>query len=224
VRPAPGLLDSPNSTRLGGLGGSAGINLKRDQRQMPNTTTSTLIALCAALSLATPGLAADTTKVSHGTTVTGKVTVQKVDVPTRHLTVKTAAGEVTTLKAPESLTNFANLKPGDVINATYERETEIVLSPPNKPLPQDAETLVAARAAKGELPKGAAAAKLTVSGAVVSVDKTNNKIKLVSPQGGQVHEFDVTSTDGKKMLQTIKPGDKITAYITESLLISTTRG
>lgn len=188
-----------------------------------NSTTSTLVALCAAISIATPALAADAATVARSATVTGKVTVQSVDVPGRHLTVKNAAGEVTTVKVPETLTNFSSFKPGDVITATYQLETEIVLSPPNKPLPKDADVTVAARAAKGELPKGVAANKIVVTGAVVSVDKVGNKLKLVSPQGGQVHEVSVTSDEGRKALPTIKPGDKITAYIMESLLISTTR-
>jgi hypothetical protein len=95
-----------------------------------------------------------------------------------------------------------------------------VLSAPNTPLPPDAETTIAARAAKGELPAGVVANHVVVTGAVVGVDKAGHTLKLVSPQGGEVHTVTVKSPDGLKALDKVKVGDTITAYLTESLLMA----
>ncbi|HEX4710093.1 hypothetical protein [Phenylobacterium sp.] len=151
-------------------------------------------------------------------------TVVSVDVPKRHVTLKRPNGENFTLQVSDQVRNLQALKPGDKINASYYGEMEIALVPPGKPLPVDTQRVVTARAKEGELPGGLIANHVTVTGAVVSVDKTKNLVKLVNPQGGEVHEFDVTSPEGRSMLQRLKPGDKITAYITEGLLISAERG
>jgi hypothetical protein len=129
-----------------------------------------------------------------------------------------------TLQVSKDVRNFAALKPGDKINAIYYGELEIALTPRGQPLPKEKQNIVAGRAKEGELPGGVVATHIVVNGAVVGVDKAKNRVKLVSPQGGQVHEFDVTSAEGRAMLQRLKPGDQITAYITEGLLISADRG
>jgi hypothetical protein len=56
--------------------------------------------------------------------------------------------------------------------------------------------------------------------AVVSVDVAHSKLKVVSPNGGQVHEIDVETPDGRTLLRTLRVGDKITAWATEALLIA----
>lgn len=156
--------------------------------------------------------------------VTETVTVVSFDAQTRHLTVKTASGHAETMKVPEEFQNVGNLKPGDRIKATYQMEAELALSPPNKPLPEDTQTVLATRAAKGELPAGAIANHIVVTGAVLAVDNAKHTVKLVNPKGGEVHTIYVASTEGRALMRKLKPGDKITADVTESLLISTSRG
>jgi ribosomal protein L24 len=160
------------------------------------------------------------TSISRTEKVTERVTVKSVDVATRHVTVTKANGDTVSFKAPPEIRNLAQLKPGDKISATYTVEAEFVLSAPNAPLPPDTETTMTARAAKGEVPAGAVANHIVVSGAVVAVDMAKHTIKLVSPQGGEVHTLNVKSADGRKAMANVKVGDKITAYITESLLVA----
>jgi hypothetical protein len=155
--------------------------------------------------------------------VTGHATIVAIDPATRHLTLKTEAGETDTLKAPDGMRSFDSLKVGDKITATYVRETEIVLSEPNKPPPKDAQAVVAARSAKGEMPAGVVANHIVVTGAVVGKDEAAHTLKIVSPQGGEVHNVAVSDPDGRKMLKKVKVGDKITAYVTEGLLLSASR-
>jgi len=156
--------------------------------------------------------------------VSATFTVESVDLATRHVTLKRSSGERVTLQVSKDVRNLEALKPGDKINALYYGEMEIALAKPGQQLPKEKQRVVSSRAKEGELPGGVVATHMVVNGAVIGVDKTNNRVKLVSPQGGEVHEFDVTSPEGRAMLQRLKPGDKITAYITEGLLISAERG
>jgi hypothetical protein len=152
------------------------------------------------------------------------VTVQSVDTATRHLVVKRPSGETVSLKAPAEVRNFEKLKPGDTISATYYREVVLALSAPNAKLPENTATLLTARAAKGEMPGGVAATRIVVSGAVLGVDRTNHVLKVVNPEGGEVHEISVVDPQARQMMDQMKVGDRITAYVNESLLISVTPG
>lgn len=152
--------------------------------------------------------------------VTGKVTIKSIDPATRHIVVTNDAGENVSMKVPPEVRNFDRLKVGDTIKATYSIAAAFVLSPPNTPLPPDTETLVTARAAKGEIPAGAVANHIVVTGAVVGIDMAKHTLKIVSPQGGEVRNVEVKSADGQKAMGKVKVGDTITAYITESLMVA----
>lgn len=163
-------------------------------------------------------------RISRAKKVSATFTVESVDLATRHVTLKRATGERITLQASKDVRNLSALKPGDKINALYYGEVEIALTPAGQALPKEKQRMVASRSPEGELPGGVIAAHMVVNGAVVGVDKAKNRVKLVNPKGGEVHEFDVTEPEGRAMLQRLKPGDKVTAYITEGLLISAERG
>jgi hypothetical protein len=163
------------------------------------------------------------TSVSDVRQVSEKVTVVSVDQATRHLVVRKPSGDTTSLKVPAEVRNFDQLKPGDTISATYSLETEFALSPPNKPLPEDTQTVITARASRGELPAGVITNHLVVTGAVLGIDMAAHTLRVVSPQGGEVHTFAVTSPEGRRMMAQLKTGDKITAYVTESLLLAVER-
>jgi hypothetical protein len=182
-----------------------------------------IVATIAAIGLAasSAALAKPATVVQSTQQASEKVTVVSVDLGTRYVVVRKENGETTSLKAPPEVRNLANLKPGDTITATYTLATEFALSPPNKPLPEDTDTIIAARAQQGELPAAIIANRVVVTGAVLAINTQANTLKVVSPQGGQVHTFVVASPEGRRLMGQLKPGDKITAYITESLLIST---
>ena len=153
-------------------------------------------------------------------TVTTAVTVKSVDITTRHLVVAGPSGEVFSLKAPVALENFTAIKVGDTIKDTYTRETEFALSAPNAPLPPNIETTIAARSESGELPAGLVANHLVVTGAIVAIDPETHTLKLVDPKGGQVHAVHVRNPDRQRAFAQLKVGDTITAYVSESLLVS----
>jgi len=184
----------------------------------------------AALGLAAQAAAAQAataqapTSVTDAIQVSEKVTVVSVDPATRHLVVRRPSGDTASIKVPAEVRRFDELKAGDIISATYSLETEFALSQPNKPLPDDAQTVIAARASRGELPAGVIANHIVVTGAVLGIDMQAHTLRVVSPQGGEVHTFAVTSPEGRRLMAQLKPGDKITAYVTESMLIAVERG
>ena len=151
--------------------------------------------------------------------VTVTATVKSVDPATRHIVLTNAAGQDVTIKAPEEMRNFGQLQVGHRVTATYTIETEFALSPGDK-LPPNTQTVIEARAAKGELPAAALANHIVVTGAIVGIDRTNHTVRVVSPHGGEVHTIDVRDAAGRAALGKLKVGDYVTAYITERMLIS----
>lgn len=162
------------------------------------------------------------TSLSRSASVTETVKIKSLDVATRHVLVTDSDGNNYSLKVPAEYRNLDQLKVGDTISATYTVSTEFVMSPPNSPLPPDTDTVIAARAAKGELPSAEVANRVVVTGAVLGLDMANHTMKIVSPQGGEVHKISVTRPEGQQAMAKLKVGDTITAYVTQSLLISTT--
>jgi hypothetical protein len=159
-----------------------------------------------------------TVKASDGVSATVKVV--SIDHQTRHLTVMNTEGEHFTLKAPPEVRNFDQLKVGSTIQTRYTFSTEYVVSKPNSPLPANAQTVLTASAAKGDIPNGAVVNHITITGAVVGVDKAKHTMKLVNPKGGEVYNIQVQKPDGIRALEQVKVGDTITAYVSESLLIA----
>lgn len=179
--------------------------------------------MMAAMGLAVVSSAAnaqDKASVSRSETATGTAVVKSIDRPGRHLVVATDKGEIVSLKVPAEARNFDKLNPGDKITVTYTLATEYVLSAPNTALPPNTDDLLTARAAKGDLPGGYLANHVVVTGAVVGIDQANHTVKLVSPEGGAVHTVSVKTEEGRRAMTKMKVGDTITAYISESVLLT----
>ena len=62
--------------------------------------------------------------------------------------------------------------------------------------------------------------KVVVTGTVLAIDAANHTLKLASPEGGAVHTVTVKTTEGRKAMAQMRVGDTITAYLTESLLLT----
>ena len=150
---------------------------------------------------------------------TETATIKSIDRATRHVVLTDSSGHDFTLKAPSAMHNYDALKVGDKVTATYAASVEYALSSGNK-LPPDTQTVLAGRAAKGELPAGVVANHIVVTGAVLGIDMAKHTLKVVSPQGGEVHIIAVKEAAGRAAMAKLKVGDYITAYITEALLLS----
>ncbi len=196
-------------------------------RHTPGRQVVPFAAAAAILTLSAASVAAlaqGASSVGSSVQASTSVTVTAVDAVGRHLTVKGPDGKPFTLKVGPEVKGFSAVKPGDKIAATYYRETAYAVSEPGKPLPQDTETILAARAAKGQAPAAIVANHIVVTGAVLEIDPQAAKLKVVSPKGGEVHDVDVVTPEGRQLMAKLKVGDKVTAYVTEALLISLDKG
>ena len=79
------------------------------------------IGVCALLTSATPLIAQQTTQPQAKSLEikTGKATVEKVDKDKREVTLKSEDGKETTIKVPETVRNFDQIKVGDIVTAKY---------------------------------------------------------------------------------------------------------
>jgi hypothetical protein len=155
--------------------------------------------------------------------VTIQATVKSIDPATRHVILIGPEGNAFTVKVSRLARNLGQVRPGDQVRATYYRSTMYVLSSANTPLPPDSDAVAAARAPAGQLPAGAVANRIVVTGLVVGIDLADHSLQLIDPRGGEVHTVMVTDPQRQQQLNQVKVGDKITAYITEALLISVDR-
>jgi hypothetical protein len=192
----------------------------KTHRLLQFTAVAVLAIAIGSATAPTAATAASSVATALGQSVSAKVTVKSIDTANRRLVVTSPSGEVFSMKVPAGVRNFGRIKVGDTIRATYTRQTEIVISTPNTALPADTEATVAARSAKGQLPAAVVANHVVVTGAVLGIDMVHHTLKIVSPQGGEVYTVAVKRADRQKAMAKLKVGDTITAYITESMLIS----
>jgi hypothetical protein len=174
----------------------------------------------AAMLLAGPMAAApkSTPLVNRSHAETSVVTVKAVDVAARKLTIANDKGETQTVNVPAEYKRLDAVKAGDRIKATFTHETAISLLAPGAAAPKDQAAGLSARAVDGA-PGAGAAAHVTVTGAILAIDMKRHMLKIVSPQGGEVHWVEVTHEDGRKAMEKLKVGDRITASVTAALLL-----
>ena len=171
--------------------------------------------------LATPAYAQanEMAGIAQSETITARATVKAIDQQTRTVTLQGADGNTVVLKVGPEVQNLAQVNPGDTVIAHYHTSTAYVLSPAGAKLPDDSLTVGAARAEPGQLPAGAVATKLVVTGLVVAVDAVHHTISLVDPAGGAIRTIDVVTEAGRQNLSRVRVGDTITAIITEAVLV-----
>jgi hypothetical protein len=165
------------------------------------------------------GAAGPVAGIGTNQTVTEKATVKSIDMATRHAVLTDPSGRTYTVKVGDHVRNLDQVKPGHVITATYNRSLLLVFSTRGAALPADTDAMIAARVAKGELPAAAVANHVVITETVLGVDPHNHTLQLVKPKGGEVQTVRVADEATRMQLARVKPGDTITAYQTEAMLI-----
>ncbi len=194
--------------------------------QMLARAWTALMLLIAApvvfLSLAAPAMAqaSGMAGIGESDTIALRATVTAIDQQSRMVTLVGPQGNSLTMKVGDQVRNLAQVKQGDTVIVHYHGSVAYVLAPPGTKLPGDALTAAGGRAAPGQTPAGAAAAKLVVTGTVVGVDPTSYTLQLVNPSGGPIRTLAVTTPQGRKTMHMVKVGDTITAVITEAVAVA----
>jgi hypothetical protein len=149
-----------------------------------------------------------------------RATVQAIDLPSRMVTLVGPRGNVVSLRVSEEVRNLPQVKPGNKVLVRYHGSVTYVLSPRGSQLPKDTLTAAGTRAAPGQMPAGAAAAKLVVTETVIGVDQMSHTLQIVNPSGGQVRTVAVTTPEGQQNMKMIKVGDTITAVVSEAVAVA----
>ena len=148
--------------------------------------STTAACLAAALCLATVARAETPAAEPMGevmmASATVTATVMKINHETREVTVKAEDGEEHTFVASEDVKNLAQVKPGDVITATYGEALAYEVKKGGQVA--DVATVVGGgAAAPGSRPAGGIARQTTVTVLITAIDPKAPSVTFKGPQG-----------------------------------------
>ena len=153
--------------------------------------------------------------------IEAKATVEKIDHTSRLITIRSAEGELTTLKAGSEIRNFNQIDRGDEVAVEYYLSVAFEAREPTaSELEMDNSALaLSGRAALGEKP-GMRAAQGRVK--VVTVESINKGKQLVVVRD-LAGNYSTVKAKYPENLAYISEGDKIVVTVTEALAARITR-
>lgn len=171
--------------------------------------------LASTLVLAVAAWAAESKSVTKSETVTATAVVDAIDHAKRIVTFKGPEGNSVTLRVPEDVKRFGEVKVGDKLNVTY-RESYVytVRKPGVEAAPMGASEAVTK--SSGTKPGVTMAEQERATVVVEAVDMKIPSITVKTEDGRSV-SFKV---EEKKNLEGVKPGDKIDITYTTALVVS----
>ncbi len=194
------------------------------------TLTKTTIALCIPLCAAMlagcaeekspappPAPTAATNAAPSGTvaqeTTTATATVQKVDLKTRHVTLKRSDGTTFVIVASQEVHNLPQVKKGDVVTIAYTESLAYEVVKADKGKPGGSVKTDVTRAPLGEKPSGSVTNTTTVRVTISAIDKAAGTVTLRDVKGNVTP---VKVKDPSKLDQ-VKVGDLVDITYTEAL-------
>jgi hypothetical protein len=174
--------------------------------------------LVGALCLATVSLAESPATAPKGEAVIASMdvtaTVMKVDQTTREVTLKGADGQEYSFVASEDVRNLAQVKVGDVVNATYAEALVYEVKKGGQAV-DAATTMAGGRAEPGEKPSGAIARQTSVTVSIVAIDPAVPSVTFKGPKGN-TRTIKVLHPE---KLQGVSVGDTVEITYTEAVAI-----
>jgi Cu/Ag efflux protein CusF len=150
------------------------------------------------------------------TVVTASATVEKVDLKTRHVTLRGADGKSITVKAPEEVRNLPQVKVGDEVVIAYYDSVAYEVKPAGSATPGVTVAQDAARAQPGEKPGAYGASAVTLTATIDAIDKAASTVTLKGPEGN-TQVFKIRDT---AKLDQVKVGDLVQLTYTEAVAVS----
>ena len=133
---------------------------------------------------------------------------------TRQVILITPGGRVVSAVALPQIP-LTELKLFDTVNMTYHRSVAFFVSP-DANAPPDASAAILASPVQG--PGGAALRMTRISAMVVGVHPGSNSVDAINAGGGGVVTVHIHDSARIASLASLKPGDTVTAVVTESLV------
>src|SRR5262249_11565934 len=106
--------------------------------------------------------------------VTKTATVQKVDLKTRHVTLKRPDGTTFTTVVDPEVHNLPQVKKGDVVSITYKESVAYEVKKAGHAHPGAGAKVDVTRAAPGEKPGGTVTKTLNVRMTIIGIDKATS--------------------------------------------------
>jgi hypothetical protein len=180
--------------------------------------STTAACLAATLCLATMARAETPAAEPMGEVVMASATVTatviKINHETREVTVEAEDGEEHTFVASEDVQNLAQVKPGDVITATYAEALAYEVKKGGQVA--DVATVVGGgAAAPGSRPAGGIARQTTVTVLITAIDPKAPSVTFKGPQGN-TRTIKVLHPE---KLQGVSVGDTVELTFTEAFAI-----
>jgi hypothetical protein len=181
----------------------------------------TTIGVCAVLTGATQIIAQERSDKeqragvkSEETTVT-KATVEKIDKEKREVTLKREDGTMVTIKAPETVRNFNQIKVGDIVTAKYTQSIALAVRKSNEP-PSATGREAISRAPLGEKPGVQRTATMQINATIEKINREKRELTLMGPEG---NTKTVKVAEDIKRFDELKEGDQVVITATESVAI-----
>lgn len=142
------------------------------------------------------------------------VTVTKVDMKARTVTMRGPRGNLHTLQVPPESQNLDQVKPGDRFKITYAESVVVALTRGGQPTATVDETMELAP--KGAKPGGYKVRVQQVSAVVDAIDYKNRYIALRGPKGNTLA---LPVSAEIKDFDQVRVGDKVSIAYSEALAI-----
>ncbi|MGV2845707.1 hypothetical protein ACE1OG_17735 [Aeromonas hydrophila] len=144
--------------------------------------------------------------------VSAQATVTAIDMASRKVSLKNAAGEAFDIVAGEQVTNLTNLKVGDVVALRYLQMLDLELLKGTAGVRKRIVEVAADKAEAGEKPGAGIGKKVTIYGDVIAVDKGQQTITVK----GVDHTL-VLKVHNPAQFALIAKGDQIKAVQTQAV-------
>ncbi|EMN4467796.1 hypothetical protein RGP45_002423 [Aeromonas hydrophila] len=144
--------------------------------------------------------------------VSAQATVTAIDMASRKVSLKNAAGEAFDIVAGEQVTNLANLKVGDTVALRYMQMLDLELLKGTAGVRKRVVEVAADKAEAGEKPGAGIGKKVTIYGDVIEVDKGQQTITVK----GVDHTL-VLKVHNPAQFALIAKGDQIKAVQTQAV-------
>jgi len=176
--------------------------------------TATLLGAAAVPALAQQP-APEAGQAAAASVVRITASVEGVDAANRTVTLKGPRGRVITLPVGPEVTNFDQIKAGDIVVVRYLEALSLELKKSGAGIRERTETQTGATAKPGERPAAGEVRQVTVVADVVGVDPKRQIVTLRGPR----RTVDVKVRDPNQ-LKLLKLGDQLEATYTEAAAIS----
>jgi hypothetical protein len=176
----------------------------------------TTAALCAGTFAIQAKAAPEPTAVQQ--TMTSVAVVESVDYGTRQVLLSEPSGDLVTVVAGPQVRNFDKIKPGDQVVVTFQEAVAAQLSAPGGTLPPPSAQSGALRAARGELPAGAAYTLLDLHVRIDSVDMKTGTVSFTRSDGSS-GSIVVQNPAMLKFASGLKPGDNVEVQSLQAVTI-----